>query len=111
MGSIPTADNANPTSNRSPLGSQKKVLRNYYASIPTEIRYLYDFGAFHLDPHQRLLLCNGKTAAITPKAFELLVVLVERSGKLVEKSELLRIVWPDVSVEEGNLAVLISQLR
>ncbi len=75
------------------------------------INYLYDFGTFHLDPHQRLLLANGKTVAITPKAFELLVVLVERSGKLVEKTELLGHVWPDVSVEEGNLAVLISQLR
>lgn len=75
------------------------------------ISRLYEFGSFHLDPPQRLLLCDGKTVPVTPKAFELLVVLVERRGSLVEKSELLGIVWPDVSVEEGNLAVMISQLR
>lgn len=66
---------------------------------------------FHLDPHQRLLKAHGKTVAITPKAFELLVLLVQRSGNLVEKPEVLSQVWPDVSVEEGNLTVLISQLR
>lgn len=72
---------------------------------------LYEFGMFRLDPSQRLLLCNGKPVPITPKAFELLVVLVERSGKLVEKEELLGVVWPGVTVEEGNLAVAISHLR
>src|SRR5258707_11620097 len=46
-----------------------------------------------------------------PKAFDLLVVLVERSGHLVEKDELLRAVWPGSFVEEGNLSVTISVLR
>lgn len=69
---------------------------------------LYEFGMFRLDPSQRLLLCNGKPVPVTPKAFELLVVLVERSGKLVEKEELLGVVWNGATVEEGNLAVAIS---
>jgi DNA-binding winged helix-turn-helix (wHTH) protein/TolB-like protein/Tfp pilus assembly protein PilF len=76
-----------------------------------EINYLYAFGKFTLLPQQRLLLRQEKPVSITPKAFELLVALVTRSGKLVEKNELLSVVWPDVSVEEGNLAVMISQLR
>ncbi len=75
------------------------------------MRHLFDFGSFHLDPHQHLLINGGTPVSITPKAFDLLLALVQRPGKLVEKAELLSIVWPDVSVEEGNLAVIISQLR
>lgn len=72
---------------------------------------LYGFGDFQLDPSQRLLLCNGKPVQVTPKAFELLVALVERGGRLVEKEELLGTVWPGVTVEEGNLTVMVSHLR
>lgn len=76
-----------------------------------ETRELYEFGNFHLDPYQRLLLRDGVTVPLTPKAFELLIVLLQHGGSLVEKDELLRRVWRDVSVEEGNLAVMISHLR
>ena len=72
---------------------------------------LYEFGSFLLNPQERLLLCDGRPVSLTPKAFELVLVLVERSGRLVEKDELLRIVWPDVAVEEGNLTVMVSHLR
>ena len=72
---------------------------------------LYEFGGFLLNPQERLLLCDGKPVALTPKAFELFLVLVQREGHLVEKEELLRAVWPDVAVEEGNLAVMVSHLR
>lgn len=72
---------------------------------------LYEFGSFLLHPQQRLLQCNGEPVSLTPKAFELLVILVERHGRLIEKEELLGIVWPDVAVEEGNLAVMVSHLR
>jgi len=72
---------------------------------------LYGFGTFQLDPSQRLLLCDGKPVQVTPKAFELLVALVERGGRLVEKEELLGTVWPGVTVEEGNLTVMVSHLR
>jgi DNA-binding winged helix-turn-helix (wHTH) protein/TolB-like protein/Tfp pilus assembly protein PilF len=75
------------------------------------INALFDFGNFCLDPEQRVLLRDGIPMNLTPKAFEVLVVLVNRSGKLVEKEELLATVWPDVAVEEGNLAVMISHLR
>jgi DNA-binding winged helix-turn-helix (wHTH) protein/TolB-like protein/Tfp pilus assembly protein PilF len=72
---------------------------------------LYEFGNFLLNPQERLLLCAGKPVALTPKVFELILVLVQREGHLVEKEELLRTVWPDVAVEEGNLAVMVSHLR
>lgn len=72
---------------------------------------LYEFGCFLLNPQERLLLCDGKPVSLTPKAFELFLVLVEHGGRLVEKEELLRTVWPDVAVEEGNLAVMVSHLR
>src|SRR6202051_1379751 len=77
----------------------------------TSVNHLYEFGAFQLDPPERLLLCDGQPIPVPPKAFDLLVVLVERSGHLVEKDELLKAVWPGSFVEEGNLSVTISVLR
>lgn len=72
---------------------------------------VYEFGEFLLNPQERHLLCAGKPVSLTPKAFELFLVLVQHEGHLVEKEELLRVVWPDVAVEEGNLAVMVSHLR
>ncbi|MBV8893193.1 MAG: winged helix-turn-helix domain-containing protein [Acidobacteria bacterium] len=72
---------------------------------------LYEFGPFQLDPPERLLLCDGQPVSLTPKAFDLLLALVDHSGHLVEKEELLKTVWPGAFVEEGNLAVTISLLR
>jgi DNA-binding winged helix-turn-helix (wHTH) protein/TolB-like protein/tetratricopeptide (TPR) repeat protein len=54
---------------------------------------------------------DGEIVSLTPKAFELLTVLVQRSGQLVEKEELMREVWPETFVEEGNLSVHIFALR
>src|SRR5579872_5565071 len=72
---------------------------------------LYEFGPFQLDPPERMLLCEGKPVSLPPKAFDLLLALVDRSGHLVEKDELMRIVWPGSFVEEGNLAVTVSLIR
>jgi DNA-binding winged helix-turn-helix (wHTH) protein len=71
----------------------------------------YQFGAFRLDPAERLLLRGGQPVALTPKAFDLLVYLVEHEGRLVEKSTLMSALWPDTIVEEANLAFQISALR
>lgn len=73
--------------------------------------YLYEFGPFRLDPTERLLLRDGHPIPLTPKAFDLLLVLVQRSGHLVEKRELLETVWPSSFVEEGNLSVMVYALR
>lgn len=79
--------------------------------MPLETRPLYDFGGFRLDPGQRLLLRRGEPVSLAPKAFELLVVLVESGGRLLSKDELMRQLWPDSFVEEANLTVNISALR
>src|SRR5215470_17226563 len=74
-------------------------------------KQIYEFGPYRLVPGERQLLRDGKAVALTPKAFDLLLVLVEQSGHLVEKNELLKRVWPDRFVEEANLSVKMSALR
>ena len=71
----------------------------------------YQFGPFGLDPSERLLLRDGQVVSLTPKAFDLLVYLVEHQGRLVEKSTLMAALWPDTIVEEANLAFQVSALR
>ncbi len=72
---------------------------------------LYEFGPFRLDVKERLLLRDGVVVPLTPKAFDLLLALVEQPGHLLEKETLLKAVWPDSFVEENNLADNISKLR
>jgi Tol biopolymer transport system component/DNA-binding winged helix-turn-helix (wHTH) protein len=74
-------------------------------------KHLYDFGPFRLDLKERMLLRDGAYIPLTPKAFETLAVLVEHSGRIVDKDELLRLVWPDTFVEEATLAKNVSILR
>ena len=74
-------------------------------------RFCYVFGAFRLDPVEKVLSHEAQPVALTPKAVDTLVALVERHGRLVSKDELLRLVWPDAYVEENNLAQNISTLR
>ena len=76
-----------------------------------EPKGLYEFADFRLDPAQHLLLRHGKPVPLTPKAFELLVVLVQSGGRLLTKDDLMKTVWPDSFVEEANLTVNISSLR
>ena len=74
-------------------------------------RHLYDFGRFRLDAKERLLLHDREIVPLTPKAFDMLLALVENSGHLLEKNELMQRLWPDSFVEEGSLAQNISLLR
>jgi len=71
----------------------------------------YRFGPFDLDPDQRVLRRDGKKIALQPKAFDLLLYLVQNPLRLLTKEELLRAVWPDSFVEEGNLSQNIFLLR
>lgn len=73
--------------------------------------HFYQFKSFRLDVAERQLLNNGVFVPLMPKVFDVLVVLVERSGHLVEKDELLRTVWADSFVEEANIARIIHELR
>ena len=72
---------------------------------------LYGFGPFLLDPAERVLTREGQPVPLTPKVFDLLVVLVENGGHLLGKKDLMGAVWPDSFVEEGNLTFTISSLR
>lgn len=76
-----------------------------------QAKQLYEFEQFRLDPQERLLLRDGEPVPLTPKAFDMLLALVENSGRLLEKEELMRRLWPDSFVEEGSLAQNVSLLR
>ena len=71
----------------------------------------YRFGPFELQPDKRRLLRDGATISLRPRAFDLLVALVDRAGHLVTKDELLDQVWPGIVVEEAALHVQVSGLR
>jgi TolB-like protein/DNA-binding winged helix-turn-helix (wHTH) protein/Tfp pilus assembly protein PilF len=71
----------------------------------------YEFGPYRLDAAERLLSRDGEVVPLQPKVFDLLLVMVERHGRLLEKDELMKAVWPDTIVEEVNLANNISILR
>ncbi|HEX6279995.1 MAG TPA: winged helix-turn-helix domain-containing protein [Pyrinomonadaceae bacterium] len=72
---------------------------------------VYKFGPFSLNTRERRLLCDGEPILLTPKAFDTLAALVERSGHVVTKDELMHLVWPDSFVEESGLTRNISVLR
>jgi len=74
-------------------------------------RHFYEFGPFSLDPDECLLMLGGKPVPLAPKAFEALLTLVESAGHLVDKDDLMRRLWPDSFVEEGNVAKHVSLLR
>ena len=76
-----------------------------------EEKHSYWFKSFRLNVEERQLLDNGSPVPLTPKAFDVLATLVERSGQLVEKDELLRLVWADTVVEEANVARIVHTLR
>src|ERR1700748_2259457 len=71
----------------------------------------YRFGSFELQPDKRRLLKDGATISLRPRAFDLLVALVDRAGHLIPKVELLDRVWPKMVVEEAALHVQVSALR
>src|SRR5882757_8522032 len=69
------------------------------------------FGNFRFYPEQRLLLSGDIPVSLGGRAREILVLLAERAGEVVEKGDLMARVWPDVFVEEGTLRVHIAALR
>src|SRR3989442_245229 len=75
------------------------------------IKHFYQFGEFTVDREQKVLLRNGRPLSLAPKVFDTLLILVENSGRLVEKEALMNRLWPDTFVEEANLGFNIQQLR
>jgi eukaryotic-like serine/threonine-protein kinase len=77
----------------------------------SRVARLYEFGPFCLNPLKRIVLLDGEPLPLTPKCFDILLVLVEHAGEVLVKEELMELVWPDTVVEEGNLNRNISTLR
>src|SRR5438067_289047 len=73
--------------------------------------HFYDFGIYRVDGSERLLLRGDEVVPLTPKAFEMLLVLVESRGRVLTKDELMKRIWPDTIVEEANLSHNIYKLR
>jgi DNA-binding winged helix-turn-helix (wHTH) protein len=71
----------------------------------------YRFDRFQLDPPTRRLLCDGQEAHLSPKAFELLMCLVENRVRAVSRAELLERLWPGTFVLDTNIASLIAEIR
>jgi DNA-binding winged helix-turn-helix (wHTH) protein/tetratricopeptide (TPR) repeat protein len=76
-----------------------------------QIKHLYEFGPFRLDPEKACLWRDGEPVSLTPKAIETLLVLVQQNGKLVEREQLMNAIWPDTFVEDTNLNFNVSMLR
>jgi DNA-binding winged helix-turn-helix (wHTH) protein/TolB-like protein/Tfp pilus assembly protein PilF len=91
-----------------PLETVRKFVRSV---MSRRVRHLYEFGPFRLDPEKPCLWRNGEPVALTPKAIETLLVLIQQNGKLVEREALMTAIWPDTFVEDGNLNFNVSMLR
>jgi TolB-like protein/tetratricopeptide (TPR) repeat protein len=84
------------------------------AKSTTELIYLkqiYRFGPFSLDTGQRLLMRDGEIVPLTHKAFETLAFLVHNNGRVLQKEEMMKSIWPDSFVEEATLAQNVFILR
>lgn len=84
------------------------ILDNHKLQQTQEI---YQFGAFRLDPSERLLEHDDEPISLSPKQFDLLFYFVENAGRVAKKSELLDAVWTDTYIEESTLARNVSWLR
>jgi TolB-like protein/DNA-binding winged helix-turn-helix (wHTH) protein/Flp pilus assembly protein TadD len=80
-------------------------------AVPSAARRFYEFGPFRLDPNRRRLFFGDEVVALSPKAIQTLILLVENRGKLLERETLMDALWPHVIVEDANLTVAVSQLR
>ena len=69
------------------------------------------FGSWEVDTDRRLLTDGGAPASLSPKAFDLLVVLAQHHEKAFTKAELHEILWPDTFVSDGSLTILVAEIR
>jgi DNA-binding winged helix-turn-helix (wHTH) protein len=80
-------------------------------SLRRGMGHAISFGSFQLFPRQFLLLRDGKPIRIGSRALEMLIALVEKSGDLVSKEDLMARVWPNTFVEPANLTVQVASIR
>jgi DNA-binding winged helix-turn-helix (wHTH) protein len=78
----------------------------------SESNGVYEFGGFVVDPTRRLLTrAGGEPIAITAKALDALVYLLEHAGEVVPRSALMQALWPTAAVSDARLRKTISDLR
>src|SRR5882672_1485290 len=75
------------------------------------IQEFYEFGRFRVKLDDRVLMREHELVPLTPKAFDILLTLLENDGRIVQKDDLMKKVWPNTFVEEGNLTQNVSLLR
>jgi DNA-binding response OmpR family regulator len=90
-------------------GKVWETIKDQPMSQPT--KQFYEFGHFRLDPVERMLYRDGEVVTLSAKIFDILLVFVRNSGRTLDKEEVMREVWPDQLVEEGNLTRNVSTLR
>jgi TolB-like protein/DNA-binding winged helix-turn-helix (wHTH) protein/Tfp pilus assembly protein PilF len=71
----------------------------------------FEFGPFRIDTVERLLFRGEATIPLTPKVADTLLALLANAGRIVEKDDLIKVIWPDSFVDEGGLARNVSALR
>lgn len=71
----------------------------------------YEFGPFRLDVGRHVLTHNGQPIPLTPKTFDLLLLLARHQGRAFSRRDLMSALWPDTSVEDGNLSFQVHALR
>jgi predicted ATPase len=77
----------------------------------SQSKYVVSFGPFSLFAAERLLKKADEPIPLGDRALDLLIALAERAGEVVTHKELISTVWPDVTVEEGNLRFQMATLR
>src|SRR5215831_9760963 len=88
-----------------------KLLPSLSTSARPTPQELYEFGPFRVDAQREILLRAGEPIPLTPKTFQILLVLVRHNQEVVTKDDLMKAVWPDTFVEEANLSRNIFMLR
>jgi DNA-binding winged helix-turn-helix (wHTH) protein len=91
---------------RSPFGARRALV-----GVMQTQRRIYEFDDFRVDTGQFILTRRGQARPVSPTAFRILLTLLERAGQSITKEELMKYVWPDCYVEEGNLNRNVSTLR
>src|SRR5712692_4169542 len=89
-----------------------KVLKDPACESPGSSKpEAYEFGPFRMEIERCQLLRGGEVLPLAPKAFDTLLALVRRRDRVVDKDELMKIVWPDSFVSDDSLTQSISVLR
>lgn len=89
------------------LGESPNARHTFFKGMPVQKR----FGRFAFDPSRRQLLRDGRPVHLSPKAFLLLGLLLERAPAALAKDDIVRSIWPDASVGDASLTNIVTELR